>query len=127
MTGPAGGKRRQHAIMATDSEWARIREFAAAKGMDISRFVVQRATTADTVPAAALRRALREMLVLARIERERMEELGLGDQWAATRDAVDAWMDREADLERLTDFGAADRWQAVTGSADPDGGPAPAA
>ncbi|MCY4591004.1 MAG: hypothetical protein OXE86_10720 [Alphaproteobacteria bacterium] len=109
--------------MATDSEWARIRECAAAEGMDISRFVVQRATTPDAVPMAVVRRALREVLVLTRLERERIEELGLGEQWAATGAAVDAWMSREADLERLTDFAAAERWQAVSGSADPGGGP----
>ena len=63
MTGSTTGRRRQHAIMATDSEWARIRECAAAEGMDISRFVVHRATTADVVPTAVMRRALREILV----------------------------------------------------------------
>ena len=64
--------------------------------------------------------------MLARLKRERMAELGLEEQWAATGDAVDAWMDREADLERLTNFGASERWQAASGSADPGGGPAPA-
>ena len=43
----------------------------------------------------------------------------------ASNIGVDAWLDREAELDRLTDPGAAERWRAVSGSADPEGGPAP--
>ena len=35
--------RRQRAVMATDSEWERIGSAAQAAGMEISRFIVQRA------------------------------------------------------------------------------------
>ena len=111
--------------MATANEWARIRELAAEAGMEISRYIVHRATMAEAVPAVVLRLAVREMLVLAKIEKERMAELGLEDRWAALGDAVDAWLSREGDLDRLTDPDAAARWQAVSGSADPEGGPAP--
>ena len=54
-----------------------------------------------------------------------MADLGLEERWKALGDAVDAWLDREAELDRLTDPGAAERWRAVSGSADPEGGPAP--
>jgi len=121
----AGSRRTQHAVMATANEWARIRELADRAGMEISRYVVHRATLAEALPDVVLRRAVREMLVLAKVEAERMAALGLGDRWAALGDAVDAWLVREGDLDRLTDPGAAARWQAVSGSADPDGGPAP--
>ena len=33
-------RRTQHAVMATASEWARIRELAAAEDMDLSRYIV---------------------------------------------------------------------------------------
>ena len=54
-----------------------------------------------------------------------MADMGLEKRWKALGDAVDAWLDREAELDRLTDPGAAERWRAVSGSADPEGGPAP--
>ena len=62
--------------------------------MEISRYIVHRATMAEAVPAVVLRLAVREMLVLAKIEKERMAELGLEDRWAALGDAVDAWLSR---------------------------------
>ena len=52
-----------------------------------------------------------------------MADMGLGERWAAMGDAVDAWLDREGELDRLTDAGAAERWRAVSVGADPDGGP----
>ena len=125
MSRSPGGRRTQHAVMATANEWARIRELADEAGMDISRYIVHRAIMAEAVPAVVMRRAVRELLVLAKIEQERMEDIDLGDRWVAIGDAVDAWLSREGDLDRLTDPGAAARWQAVSGSADPEGGPAP--
>ena len=118
-------RRTQHAVMATASEWARIRELAAVADMDLSRYIVHRATVPDPLPDTVLRRAVRELLLLAKIEERRMADLGLEDRWKALGDAVDAWLDREAELDRLTDPGAAERWRAVSGSADPEGGPAP--
>ena len=93
--------------------------------MEISRYIVHRAIMAEAVPAVVMRRAVRELLVLAKVEQERMEDLDLGDRWTALGDAVDAWLWREGDLDRLTDPGAAARWQAVSVSADSEGGPAP--
>ncbi len=122
----AGAERRtQHAVMATASEWARIRELAAEANMDLSRFIVHRTTGSDALPPAVLRRAVREILLLSKIEEARMADMELGERWAAMGDAVDAWLDREGELDRLTDPGAAERWRAVKPSADPDGGPAP--
>ena len=43
-------RRTQHAVMATASEWARIRELAAAADMDLSRYIVHRATVPDPDP-----------------------------------------------------------------------------
>ena len=60
--------RRQRAVMATDAEWERIGRAAAESGMDLSRFVVHRALDRDPLPPEVLRRAVREMLVLARLE-----------------------------------------------------------
>ncbi len=125
MSGSPGARRTQHAVMATASEWARIRDLAAQAGMDISRYVVHRATVPDPLPDTVMRRAVRELLLLARIEQQRMADLGLEERWQALGDAVDAWLDREAEFDRLTDPGAAERWRAVSGSADPEGGPAP--
>ena len=118
-------RRTQHAVMATASEWARIRELAADAGMDLSRYIVHRATVPDPLPDTVLRRAVRELLLLVKIEQQRMADMGLEERWKALGDAVDAWLDREAELDRLTDPGAAERWRAVSGSADPEGGPAP--
>ena len=122
--GPAS-RRTQHAVQATASEWARIRELAAAAGMDLSRYIVHRATQPDPLPAVVLRRAVRELLLLSKLEEERMADMALEDRWRALGDAVDAWLVREAELDRLTDPGAAGRWRAASASADPEGGPAP--
>ena len=119
------GKRTQHAVMATASEWARIRELAADAGMEVSRYVVRRATQPDALPAPVLRRAVRELLLLSRLEEARMADMGLEERWRAMGDAVDAWLDRETELDRLSDAGAAERWRAASPSGDPEGGPAP--
>ena len=122
--GPAS-RRTQHAVQATANEWARIRELAAEAGMDLSRYIVHRATQPDPLPAAVLRRAVRELLLLSKLEEQRMADMALEDRWRALGDAVDAWLVREAELDRLTDPGADGRWRAVSASADPEGGPAP--
>ena len=119
------GRRTQHAVMATASEWARIKELADEAGMELSRYVVRRAMQPDPLPASVLRRAVRELLLLSRLEEARMADMGLEERWRAMGDAVDAWLDREAELDRLSDAGAAERWRAVTPSADPGGGPEP--
>ena len=122
MSRTPGGRRSQHAVMATASEWARIRECAAAAGMEVSRYVVHRATQPDPLPAAVLHRAVRELLLLSKLEEARMADMGLEERWRALGEAVDVWLDREAELDRLSDAGAAERWHA--GLALPAHGPA---
>ena len=70
--------RRQRAVMATDAEWERIGRAAAESGMDLSRFVIHRALDWDPLPPEVLRRAVREMLVLARLEERRLRGAGGG-------------------------------------------------
>ena len=105
--------RRQRAVMATDAEWERIGRAAAAGGMDVSRFVIHRTLELAPLPPEVLRRAVREMLVLSRLEERRLREAGAGKTWEDTCDAVDEWIDREGMVERLTDPGAANRWKAL--------------
>ena len=76
----------------------------------------------DGIPAEVLRRAVREMLVLSRLEERRLREAGAGETWEDACDAVDEWIDGEGMLERLTDPGAANRWKAA-GSPDGEDGP----
>ena len=105
--------RRQRAVMASDAEWERIGRVAAASGMDLSRFVIHRALDRDPLAPEVLRRAVREMLVLSRLEERRLREAGAGEAWEDACDAVDEWIDREGMLDRLTDPGAANRWKAA--------------
>lgn len=125
MSRSPGTRRTQHAVTATASEWARIRELAADEGMELSRYIVHRATAPDPLPPAVERRAMRELLLLSKIAEQHMADMGLEDRWANFGDAVDAWLDREAELHRLTDPAAAGRSEAVAGSTDPEGGPVP--
>ncbi len=110
----ARGKHRQRALMATDSEWARIGAAASAAGMEKSRYIVDRVLSAEPVPREAIHRAIRQSLVLALLEERRLREAGAGSAWDAASDAVDAWLEREGDLDRLTDPAAANRWKAVS-------------
>ncbi len=86
-------RRTQHAVMATASDWVRIREPAADAGKDLSRYVVHRASAPDPLPDSVLRRTVRELPLLARIEQQRMADMGLEERWNALGDAVDAWED----------------------------------
>ena len=110
--------RRQRAVMATDSEWERIGSAAQASGMEISRFIVQRALMPDSLPPEVMRRAVREMLVLSKLEERRLREVGGGEAWEAACDAVDDWLEREGALDVLSDPGAANRWRAVSDQGD---------
>ncbi len=88
--GPDGPKR-QRSVMATDSEWARIAERAAAAGMSISAFICHRAGGSDRMPAdappeegfARLQRIEIAVLTLAEIERMRLAERGEEEGWEA--------------------------------------------
>ena len=105
--------RRQRAVMATDAEWERIGRAAAASGMELSRFVIHRALERELLVPEVVRRAVREMLVMSRLEERRLREGGAGEAWEDACDAVDEWIEREGLLDRLTDPGAANRWKAV--------------
>lgn len=113
MTKTTTEPRVHHAVLATPSEWERIRRLAQESGMELSRFIVHRASVAEALPPTVLRRAVRELLVLAKIEERRVADLGAAGTWAAVGAQVDAWLDRELELDRLTDLGAAERWRAV--------------
>ena len=109
---------RHRAVMATDSEWERIVRKAQAAGMGISRFIVQRVLMPDSLPPEVLRRAVREMLVLSKLEERRLREAGAGKAWEAACDAVDGWLECEGALDLLSDPGAANRWRAVSDQGD---------
>ncbi|MYE02215.1 MAG: hypothetical protein F4Y03_13260 [Alphaproteobacteria bacterium] len=115
--------RRQRGLMATDAEWERIAQAAGASGMEISRYVVSRALAHDDLPREVVRRAVREALVLSKLEEWRLREAGAGAAWEDACDAVDAWMDREGMLDRLTDPGAANRWKAAGAAIVPEDTP----
>ena len=104
---------RQRAVMATDSEWERIGEAAAAAGMEKSRYVIHRALAPESLSPEVMRRAIRQSLVLAVLEERALRDAGAGEKWDAVCAAVDAWLEREETLSRLTDPGAANRWKAV--------------
>ena len=85
-------ERHQRTVMATDTEWRRIRERAEAAGMPISRFICQRAAGPErrplpgVAPEAMLARQERietVVLVLAEIERQRLAERGEEEGWEA--------------------------------------------
>ena len=103
MRGPEG-KRRQRAVNLTDHEWERIGARANAAGMLVSRYIAHRlAGPAETPPTAVadpspelLRRVLREVTVLSRIERQRMASReGEEETWTKIAAQVDAQLAAE--------------------------------
>lgn len=94
-------RRKARTIMATDSEWARIRERAETLDMPISRFVVQQALTTTppqptSLPAALQWRLAHRLMVLARIEEYRFERAGEGETWQAIGEEIEALLKDEA-------------------------------
>ena len=86
------GRRRQRAVMATDSEWQAVRERAEAAGMDVSRFIVERLTAPADEPgerewfafwklARSVARTERLVRVLWEVEKQRMENHGEAGDW----------------------------------------------
>ena len=114
----AGTALRPRVTMANDSEWKRIEQRAAAAGMKKSRYPILRALGSGGLPRVVEREVARQVLVLAKLEERRLREAGAGEAWDETCAEVDAWLEREGELERLTDTGAANRWKAV-GRPDP--------
>ena len=84
-------RRYPRTVMATDTEWERIRERAEAAGMPISRFICRRAAGPDRRPPgvapeavfARLERIETAVLVLAEVERQRLAERGEEEGWEA--------------------------------------------
>ena len=85
-------RRHPRTVMATDTEWRRIRERAEAAGMPISRLICQRAAGPDRRPPSAvapeavlarLERIETAVLVLAEVERQRLAERGEEEGWEA--------------------------------------------
>ncbi len=97
-------RRKARSIMATDSEWARIRERADTLDMPISRFVVQQALTTTAPQAAGLPvdlqwRLAHRLMMLARIEQYRFERAGESDAWLAVGDEIEALLEAERLLD----------------------------
>ena len=100
-------RRRQRAVMATDSEWRLVRERAAAAGMDISRFIVERLTAPapEHDPEAQLRalisatgRIERNVRVLHEAERQRVEDHAEPGTWETLVRRARAHVDLEEAL-----------------------------
>ena len=83
-----------------------------------SRFPILRAPGSGGLTRVVEREVARQILALAKLEERGLREAGAGDAWDETCAEVDAWLEREGELERLTDTGAANRWKAVA-RADP--------
>ena len=92
MNEAAEGRKRQRAVMATDSDWQALKERADAVGMDVSRFIMERLTAPVAVPedvdlrrdlAGAVARIERMVRVLYEVEKERVEGSAGADTWQA--------------------------------------------
>ena len=92
MNEAAEGRKRQRAVMATDSDWQALKERADAVGMDVSRFIMERLTAPVPVPddvnlrrdlAGAVARIERMVRVLYEVEKERVEGSAGAATWQA--------------------------------------------
>ena len=104
---PPGEKRKARCVMATDSEWQRIREAATADHLSISEHVLRvllappspPADTAEgTLPARVQHRVARAVLVLELIEKRRLAHAEMSAAWEEISAEVDGWLDDEAAL-----------------------------
>ena len=107
MNEAAEGRKRQRAVMATDSDWQALKERADAVGMDVSRFIMERLTAPVPVPddvdlrrdlAGAVARIERMVRVLYEVEKERVEGSAGADTWQALVRRADARIDAEEAL-----------------------------
>ena len=85
--------RKQRCIMTTDSEWEAITSRAGRAGMTYSRFIVERtlgsgeqqqpvaAEPPPVLPPGVQQRIALAMLVLARIEEQRLRDTGAAALW----------------------------------------------
>ena len=88
----AKARKRQRAVMATDSDWQTVQERAHAAGMDVSRYVVERLTAPSPVQedsvatrelAGAVARIERAVRVLYEVEKQRVEDSAGAETWEA--------------------------------------------
>ena len=108
MTRDREDRRRQHGITVTDSEWRRLKARAQDAGMPVSRFIVHRLAEEDPgpppdrgpggLPAAVWHRVAREVLLLGRLEEERLAAARLSPEREALAAEVDAWLARQEEL-----------------------------
>ena len=108
MTRDREDRRRQRAVTLTDSEWRRLKARAQEAGMPVSRFIVHRLAEEDPgpppdrgpcgLPAAVWRRVAREVLLLGRLEEERLAAARLSEEREALAAGVDAWLVRQEEL-----------------------------
>ena len=104
---PKGGRRKERCVMATDAEWARIREAAEAAGLSISDYIVRNSVTGQMsvgltdapLSPSVLRRTVRAVLVLEGLEKRRLENQGGAEIWRSLLADADAWIDAESALE----------------------------
>ena len=105
--GGAEGRKRQRAVMATDSDWQAVRERADAAGMDVSRFIVERLTAPAAVPddvamtrelVGAVARIERAVRVLYEVEKQRVEDSAGAETWEALVRRAGARVDAEEAL-----------------------------
>ena len=97
-------RKRQRAVMATDSDWQTVRERADAAGMDVSRFIVERLTAPSPAPelgavtselAGAVARIERAVRVLYEVEKQRVEDGAGAETWEALVRRAGARVDAE--------------------------------
>ena len=111
MSGAAEGRKRQRAVMATDSDWQTLKERADAAGMDVSRFILERLTAPAPAPApvsadpvltrdlaGAVARIERVVRVLYEVEKERVEGSAGAETWQALVRRAGARIDAEEAL-----------------------------
>ena len=107
MSGAAERRKRQRAVMATDSDWQLLKERADAAGMDVSRFILERLMAPAPVPedrvmtrdlAVGLARIERMVRVLYEVEKERIEGGAGTETWQALVRRAGARIDAEEAL-----------------------------
>ena len=100
-------RKRQRAVMATDSDWQTVQEQADAAGMDVSRYIVERLTAPSPVQedsvatrelAGAIARIERAVRVLYEVEKQRIEDSAGAETWEALVRRAKARVDAEEAL-----------------------------
>ena len=94
--------KRQRAIRASDTDWQRVSQRAAAAGLSISQYVLSRALapptprfSSEVLPAAVQVRVAQAVLTLFASEERRMISEGRGDEWETAQQEVGRWLERQ--------------------------------